>query len=1013
MASTWTLYKNGINKAGEDVTAQVGVGSTVNERQDYALDEGTLVLSPLSNSEPLDPRETLLSYQDIDGETEWYRLVSDAVTVVQRGASLAYRHELQYASLSRDLAFHLIRGCDFSQPKNRGKVVGGANSTGIIQTDGSIVENFQRVLPATTNEKAVIKSGYLKLETWYATSTTDPSSTGVYALAKGGTTAVIQAGSVVSCLSDGTSQTTLFAFSLITEGEVALTSAQIALINNAMAQGLYIAVTPLTPTAFLVGTKTTAVVMHASVVLETYYYTYLDVINGLLKAAHRPSTSSFTELEPFVVYPTSGAFYAFLSTTIAPDFQFAQGMTLWDALSEVFRAFDAQPVLSPSSTGSAGVCQIGAKYFNERTGALSGIGSVADASTTVSDEGRSPALVCKYQNGYPRNVEAYPGRGGFGYAYSKALGVPSSDDLWFSPRSKAIDVVTSLKAYMSQVLATDDYIMTNVPLDLTPFVFEKTAWSLLPQATAYTTTPTQLNTFWYEQGSSDGVYVGNVQKVVGATVYSYVQAIEAALSLFFGIGLSYPVTPSFSAFPNGGGKAWDMPLSLEFEAMGSGSVRVEGFADKGDGETAIAQAGQFPSLPRLGQSMLGTVSQKGEPTKGKLFPISSFAARPRRGSYYYDTDGSAWIVQATKCSALPGGWKCDVALVKNFNQLAGRVSVDRKATFSNISPSLSLQSEAVYQEYLYFCASAPTQFSTAPTLWTSAEGLVGACGYYLLTALTPAPSGVSYPYSAVACVRGLWSSRSGASQTSDYVALPLSVYGAGTAVCFEGFFPSSVSAGNLLTATSVSWFSDSLTSNAVRYCSPTGFADGFDLIIGSRSAASHLVFPSLPSLGSSYSAYIAAPLTAALSMDMPKRPNEIIGFNYEIAILPFPTDGAAQIMPYPALAEENFFSLGGKPKKIRLFALPVGGLPYEAFDTVARGKEISPASGFSALFGIVFGKPYAAATLKDGASTWFAPSSYSGWMLADAQGRPLIASNQSLTSGSSVSFWLLPSHGRL
>ena len=134
-----------------------------------------------------------------------------------------------------------------------------------------------------------------------------------------------------------------------------------------------------------------------------------------------------------------------------------------------------------------------------------------------------------------------------------------------------------------------------------------------------------------------------------------------------------------------------------------------------------------------------------------------------------------------------------------------------------------------------------------------------------------------------------------------------------------------------------------------------------------------------------------------------------MGFNYEIALLPLPSDGASQVFAYPALVERNFMSAGGGPAKVRLFANPVGGAPYSQFESQAYGAEMLGSFSLHETTGTAT----MAVVLYSAGSPVALPSAASGWMLAGEDGTPLLATNQSLAAGALVAFWLLGSHDRL
>src|SRR5574344_2181657 len=107
----WTLN-------GTDITSYVAVSPTQKLTQDESLDEGQIIVGPITNRSCF-PTGAKINYTDDSNATHYYVLVSDQVQIADR-ATPSYYHTIQYAQNTRELHFHLIKGMDFAQPKEDG-----------------------------------------------------------------------------------------------------------------------------------------------------------------------------------------------------------------------------------------------------------------------------------------------------------------------------------------------------------------------------------------------------------------------------------------------------------------------------------------------------------------------------------------------------------------------------------------------------------------------------------------------------------------------------------------------------------------------------------------------------------------------------------------------------------------------------------------------------------------------------------------------------------------------------
>jgi hypothetical protein len=972
-----------------DMTSFVQVGPSESATQDESLDTGLLVVSPLSNEDPINPGTDVLHVEG--SETHSYKVVSDSVRLVSR-APLAYEHSVQFIQSTRYLSLFLLKGMDFQQPRLGGMQTFKCNSAYKRPKNGSDFEPWQRINadfnpPEKIYSKLKILKAKVSMSCYYFGNNNDFQVTSDINFVNG----------VDVCSVSSGVWTVLFSCPVHKTGEsYYLTESQIQQIENA--NGSIALELPIPHTWYISPVPTLNYYSCANAVLEieSYYYTYLDVIQGIIDGSHRPSDSVTFEPPPCSL-PISGEFFDFIDSTPAPDFQFTQGTSLYDALAEVYRAFDAVPTLE------SGV--LGVEYMNERSIELQ-TGAVLQASS-VSDEGRTSALICSYQNGVAKQTVTFPSETLFAKPRTADLGVPSSNK-WYLPTPKPINRITHVWAKIGKIMldltesSTEEmtHVLFDTPID--DFVLEKSEWSLLDSNPGYTKWhPTQSNTFWYEKGKK-GIYVGNIDSNVEGSTYAYGRVFRDAFNRFFGGNDSDDKRRIAWVLPGDDDWAgpWDIELRIEYIPEQDGVVRVEGYADKPygsfvGGETLLNQSSGIVDLSKLGSSLLGLSCRNGEASKNIRMKLTSYADRPKKGQWVkYGND--FWVVQTAKTTQLKEGVYCDLELVKNFNQLSRKITLDREVSFVGIDPNRALKSETVYQEYVYFTTLAVDSLPKTPT-HMSENMLLGVC-------LSPLDTAGQFVYSKPSFASFTGSTESFA---TEILYMPLMNYAAGNSLCFEGGFESPISAGNGLEAVA-DWFTYDLTSFANYYADSRGFCDLADIKICADGAVDS--FEDLPVIDEP-----SPSLAQFQNLQIKKRPNDVFAFNYEIISLPYRTSDP-DLMVYPKLFEESSLISNAKTISIRLFALHSGDLPYSFFESKAYGTEIS-ASGLtfrqiSSLGSSVLGwaKRF---MLYSGASVFSFPSSCLGWMIADSEGNPLIASNQSNSAGNSIRFSAFSSHERL
>ena len=992
----WTLHVSG--SGPKDVSSIVSTGTVIGERQDASLDKGSLTLFPVSNESPIDPSKSTLEYSE-GSESKWFRVVSDSVEVVQRGPTPAYRHTVQYVSLARELAFHLAKGMDFTQPKLGGEqrcdynalygyAMGHTAPSGYVGSYSSTVN---------LNPKAKIGMAYVSVSFYFMDGSAHTlNHTSSYHLTG------------VEVRSNGTA---LFTVAASNDGDkVYLTESQIAQISGLPSISIF---------ALFGGyisedesnKYVQYVLINCKLVSFSFYYLVSDVIEQVVRGCSIPSDSMYASA-PLATLPASGDFHDFVYGTAAQDFQFTQGETLWDCLSEVYDSFDAQPTIDQNGV-------LGVKYYNERNAVTDYASRQIDAGSTLSDEGRADGLVCRYQNAVPPTSVYYPSKTGFATARSGDLGVPSASSYEINVSPFRIQIVQELKAKLQEiqlsvamsptVRSTAYHFGDDVMLDITDFVFEKAKWSLLDKEVTDRNYPTQYNTFWYQSGG-DSIYVGNIDQTLTGSTYSFTHLLLSAAARMFGSaadsatfaligdGVSMEAVKCYNGSDDEA--VYDIPFLLRYIPFMDGAARLESPDRKRDGELLSSQSGGLLSTYKMGLSMLGQSMREGEGQRTKTYSISTFAARPKPGEWFSDPSGD-WVVQGTGCTMVgPQEWKCDVQYSKSFNQLSRRIKVDRSVTFTQIVPSLALLSETIYTEYVYVSASNP-RFVAASASHVSAAFFQSAC----FSSIDFSGSYQGQPCD-FAVVQTKYLSNGVMAEISPRY-MPIAAYALGNMLCLEGGYDSPISSGNMLRQTAGPWFTTNLASIAVPYCNDWGFFDAADVYLAPSQTMYWDLMPVIYTPPAVRSVFIRG-------MVVEKRPNDVFRLNYELAFLSNPSD-ADPIIVYPAFVGNSSAVQRVKPGYVRIFMRNASDPPYSAFEGKAYGTEVHASSYFTITespIGGLIDVGYSA-TFVDGASLFTFPSACLGWMVADQSGAPLLARNSATSSGSGLTIYGFASHYRL
>ena len=911
---------------GYELTDHVSMGLNCTNRKDDNLDEGSFVVAPLLREKPFEPGSIIFI-----GD-EQYVLSGDSVSVCGRGSNVSYKHEIHYAQLTRALCFATIRGTDLRQPAMNPHERGYARR--IYGPNQSLDSFYSSAFDFGTE---TLDGATLSVRVFYS----DKDYT--YEYTPGTHNAVSTLHEVTNwtgsiTVSDG-AQIRFYDRSSMGKkiGEEGVSVS----LGTLSSDGGFLKVSGISVS---VAQAHDFLFVDAYIEGDTHRYSYKDAINETIKAHYSKATEQqyirFAETDP--IYDRE-----------APDFSFQQGTTLYDALKEIFDALG----MKMRARYKQGYIEVYGSRYDEKGGSVTP--TITSEELDMSDGSRNQSAEVSYQSAITDNACYAPAYGTATKAKSKKLGVPDPTS-WHIITQQPIHAVSKVFAYTSsdkKVYTTYDFIEgsvtyrlyvkfpANFPIDVTDYVYEREEQSLLTVsawATEYKNA-TQGNTISWQRGQRD-IYVGAIERTpINTAHYAMENLMKGATYRMFG-----------DILVMAGASPFDVAFNVKYTPQATGAFEAECVDEKlyrgYKGKLTAKQSSSLNGLTRLGDSVFGSVSRSGWGDKSITIGFKSDSDVPSIGDFYYDDDGE-WEVSALDRVKLPNGWQCAISLTKNFNRLAQRTKIDREIRQTEISPKLALESTNVYKEYLY--VSKPSQAGGITTL--SRRNIIHSL-VAGIRSIDQAPAVSGFVVETLDKNDGLIAK----------AYMPITVYQAGNALCFEGGFESAMSAG-YKTEVADGWVT-SYVSKPIIYADASGearrmkaYAMGAKGIIGDYSSVSE-----------------SGALFSIGGIACNKHANEVLRLNYEVVALA--NDG---MVVYPRLLRYAINEFRADCRVVKR------ATPFSQFEGVLGGGEaLSYASSD-------YDTDNEIATITLGNSV--SPNEY--WCIADKDGYPLIACNENGGSG--------------
>lgn len=721
--------------------------------------------------------------------------------------------------------------------------------------------------------------------------------------------------------------------------------------------------------------------IYTKLVFETYYdiaeFSVYDVIYTLIKQ-YRKDTKLYHDATDLFKMPDAthhSDFYNLLKDTQAPNFVFTQA-SMFDALSEIFRLFDATFRIDKDG-------YLDIEYFNERkqSDKFNFTDSMkAGRMSSLGEERYSNRLISFFQNTqvedrFPNSISEKS----TAYLRSKTLGVPGMEDFVFEV-PKNIDFIKKVMVTANYNITSKTYSLTpphagidfsfervlftdapfNKTLDITDSVIESSYWSILPSVGSINPFITgqrgKQNTISYERGTK---YINacSYYKITNETLLLNTQmktirnVIKIALCKELGATSLNGWETNFSDI------SWrDLKMSVEYVALVDGKLVNESIDNKYDGEIFINQDNGSIDINKLGLNMVGLSLKLGQPTLTMTQKFTTWTNRIKKGQWFIK-NGEIWVANTCSYTLITNNTvQATIEFVKNFNSLASRIQLNREKRLSNISNELTTKCEENYGEFIYFTDN--TSFNENPEVIALndqyvKETLLAGIGikpentkkieYALLTALDENNNIISLKETG----------------NVENIAVPMVVYGSGSSVCFEMSFDSPISAGNQLLDNYSHLVSDSTPSSdywvevvgwfsrAILYTDEYGVANKFTINFVSMDEDLTRLFPVMKKQIIENTDYSPSNLedldfTSLGKLEefaYYKKSNEIFALNYQLHFLPYKESGRGECFLGNEFIKNNGFAKGTNFRKFRfVYTVNTNDFEYSILDTKGEAQ---------------------------------------------------------------------------
>lgn len=471
-------------------------------------------------------------------------------------------------------------------------------------------------------------------------------------------------------------------------------------------------------------------VVNCSLNITSVVNNVYDTIDTLLKQYMQETdaynSSNDANIKPLFNLPTpthNSELYNLLKNTSAPNFVFTQS-TMFDALSEIFKLFDATFVIDKDN-------YLNIRYYNEQ--AKTTLVDKVGRSSNQTDNKFGNNLIAYYQKA--KVIDKYPNSNNPNATApinSTSLGVPNENDFVFKT-PKPINIVNKLYLTTNNVGVSlnpmPQFGTFNIPydgivceqinayliddtlklVDISNNVIEKTLYSLLPkldtlEELGFKSAPLSIaNALVYATGSQYIEMGGVYTTTTGFKELIIRNAIRSSIGTYLGIGGSLVFGKGIAGLSASFESLEEIRFKCEYIAIVDGRLSIESITNKYKGEILSNQSNGSIDLNKLGINMSGLNLKLGEPNLSINLKMVKYEDRVKVGQYFIDNDNNKWVANLVNYVYINDNViQQTIQFVKNFNGLATRIQLNQEKRLSNISNELTTKCEDNYNEYVYY-----------------------------------------------------------------------------------------------------------------------------------------------------------------------------------------------------------------------------------------------------------------------------------------------------------------------
>lgn len=959
-------------------------GASFSIKKDETLDSGKLELTFNTTKTPI---SAMTDLKIVDGnETYNFVVMSDVVEVASKNP-IAYKHTIEFVQNTKKFSKIQVRNTQFSQPAKDSLKCGYNalyyyNSLSVYTmsklSDMSYVD-YSYSYSMEISEKHKVKNAYARVNTKFIKYISETVLSSEYNFTKQDECPALTISFDIYC-DDTLFQSVSKSFN---DGDI--------IYLNSLTSGVYTIKNVVVSKEGLSSyVNLDMFLINITICADVYYYSLYDVLN-ILKNQIALEDDQNTGGQPYNL-PTTGDFYTTLVNTIAPNLTFTQ-CTLFDCLEQIFMYLDGYPVLTKDKI-------LDIRYFNDNNGNVVSL-SPSDNKKALSEKRYVNGLITDFQKADINNVLTYPSKKTFSSIQNKDIGVNDDSKLIMRvdyPIYKLNSVKTFIKTIYIPLITgsvdsytTKTYIITfNDYIDLVNNIVPYDIYVNLETATSdwRAARLCRENCLYYKQ-NENSIDCGSTFKQFITTEVVMPYATQSSIAKLLGIAPNNTL-PGYGTFDD---IRNNFKYQIEYETLANGRLLIEGTEDKFNGAERLDIGQGASDIMKMGLNLLGTSIKTGVNTLVRTEQFhKNDSSKIKVGSIFYE-DGNKYI--ATKVDEMIFGDFVyqTIEYSKNFNKLSQFIALDQKKRFNEVDSSLTLRSEDVYKEYLYFSTSVPG----IPLTKNHFEFDFILKGLQETFKLNPTnDTKIDFVSCSTENLDGTSNEKYG------NVWLPIIQYGSGNALCYEMSFSSPINANsNFQYVESLGkWY-----STYVLYTSDDAFADKFTINYYNQIATYQT--SNLPKIDDEMiSSDYATKVGGFSNLLYYKKPNEIFALNHELLCLPYKNE---DIFIGERFIKYNGLIGNSVPKKELKLFLSTSEL-YSILDKEGIGSETIGTFSINIEY-VGFG--LYKAQIYDGDNLYQLTKNIKSWAICDENNNIYISCNQDLTINSNIFFYIFTSHLRL